>query len=172
MLLVCVKGLIVRATCAVCSTIRVHGCALPSDPFNDWEGRGCNKFVQVLGGDGTKIAPIGDIFDQLHGGMISIRGKFADHVGDHVVLSPEGAVLVTFPGTESSYPRPLQSLNNSSLCMVVRPRYLFTNTYISLRALLCMRWYVFHQRTRLCCLDVVCTRNSLFLSLKANKRIP
>ena len=27
-------------------------------------GRGCNKFVPVLGGDGTKIAPTGDIFDQ------------------------------------------------------------------------------------------------------------
>ena len=46
--------------------------------------------------------------------MISIRGKLADHVGVHVVLSPEGAVLVTSPGTESSYPRPLQSLHNSN----------------------------------------------------------
>ena len=42
-----------------------------------------------------------------------IRGKLADHVGDHVVLSSEGAVLVTYLGTESSYPRPPQSLNNS-----------------------------------------------------------
>ena len=25
-------------------------------------GRGCNKFVSVLGGDGTKIAPTGDLF--------------------------------------------------------------------------------------------------------------
>ena len=31
--------------------------------------RGCNKFVSVLGGDGTKIAPTGDIFDQPPGGM-------------------------------------------------------------------------------------------------------
>ena len=31
--------------------------------------------------------------------------------GSHVVLSPEGAVLVTSPGTKSSYPRPPQSLN-------------------------------------------------------------
>ena len=28
-------------------------------------GRGCNKFVPVLGGNGTKIATTGDIFDQL-----------------------------------------------------------------------------------------------------------
>ena len=27
-------------------------------------GRGCNKFIPVLGGNGTKIAPTGDIFDQ------------------------------------------------------------------------------------------------------------
>ena len=40
------------------------------DPFNDWGGgRGCNIFVPVLGGNGTKIAPTGDIFDQLHGQM-------------------------------------------------------------------------------------------------------
>ena len=71
-------------------------------------GRGCNNFVPVLGGDCTKIAPTGDIFDQPPGGMISIRGKLADHVGDHVVLPPEGTVLVTSPGTESSYPRPPQ----------------------------------------------------------------
>ena len=76
-------------------------------------GRGCNKFVPVLGGDSTKIAPTGDIFDQPPGGMISIRGKLADHVGDHVVLSLERAVFVTSLGTESSYPRPPQSLNNS-----------------------------------------------------------
>ena len=83
------------------------------DPFNDWGEGGCNKFVPVLGGDGTKIASTGDIFDQPPGGMISIRGNLADHVGDHVVLSPEGVVLVTSTGTESSYPRPPQSLKNS-----------------------------------------------------------
>ena len=32
-------------------------------------GRGCNKFVPVLGGNGTKIAPTGDIFDQPPGEM-------------------------------------------------------------------------------------------------------
>ena len=76
-------------------------------------GQGCNKFVPVFGGNGTKIAPTGDIFDQPPGRMRRIWGKLADHVGDHVVLSPEGAVLVTSPGTKSSFPRPPQSLNPS-----------------------------------------------------------
>ena len=66
-----------------------------------------------MGGDGTKIALTEDIFDQLPGGVSSTRGKLADHVGIQVVLSPEGAVLVTSTGTKSSYPRPPQSLNNS-----------------------------------------------------------
>ena len=57
------------------------------------------------------MAPTGDIFGQTPGGMSWIRGKLADHVGDHVVLSPEEAVSVTFPGAKSSYPRPPQSLN-------------------------------------------------------------
>ena len=30
---------------------------------------GCNKFVPVLGGDGTKRSPTGDIFDQSPGEM-------------------------------------------------------------------------------------------------------
>ena len=33
----------------------------------------------------------------------------ADYVMDHVVSSPEGAILVTSPGTKSPYPRPPQS---------------------------------------------------------------
>ena len=76
------------------------------ESFNDWGGRGCNKRVPVLGGDGTKVVPPRDIFDQPPGEMSLIRGKRADHVRDHVVLFLEGVVLVTSPGTESSYPRP------------------------------------------------------------------
>ena len=72
-------------------------------------------FVPVLGGSGTKIAPTGDIFDQPPGQMRFTRGKLADHVGDHVVSSPEGDVVVTSPGTKSSYPRPPQSLNRSKV---------------------------------------------------------
>ena len=41
----------------------------PRRPFNDWKGRGCNKFVPALGGNGTKIAPTGDILDQPPGQM-------------------------------------------------------------------------------------------------------
>ena len=32
-------------------------------------GRGCNKFDPVMGGNGTKIAPTGDIFHQPPGQM-------------------------------------------------------------------------------------------------------
>ena len=40
------------------------------ESFNDWGGgRGCNKLVPVLRGDGTKIASPGDLFDQLPGEM-------------------------------------------------------------------------------------------------------
>ena len=87
------------------------------ESFNDWGGRGCRKFVPVLGRDGTKIAPPGDIFDQPPGEMRWIRGKVADHVEDHAVLYPERVVSLTTPGTESSYPRPPQSLNDSILCV-------------------------------------------------------
>ena len=77
------------------------------------------NFVPILRGNGTKIAPTGEIFDQPPGGMSWIRGKLANHVGDHVVLSPEEGVLVTSPGTESSYPRLPQSLNNSRGFLVI-----------------------------------------------------
>ena len=71
------------------------------DSFNDWGGgRECTIFVPVSGVDGTKIAPPGDLFDQTPFEMSSIRGKLANPVGDHVVLSPKGVVLVTSPGTE------------------------------------------------------------------------
>ena len=48
-----------------------------------------------------KIAPPGDFFDQPLGKMCWIRDKLADHIGDHIVLSTEGVVLATSPGTES-----------------------------------------------------------------------
>ena len=65
-----------------------------------------------------KIAPPGDLIDQFPGEISSIRGKLADHVGGHVALSPEGAVLVTTSVTESSYPRPSQSLKHSPVAMM------------------------------------------------------
>ena len=40
-----------------------------SDKFNDWGGRGCNIFIPVLEGNGTKIAPTVEIFDQPPGQM-------------------------------------------------------------------------------------------------------
>ena len=73
-------------------------------------GRGCHTYVPVSGGDGTKIASTWDLFDQPSGEMSWIRGKLANHVGNHVVLSPDG-VLVTSQGTESSYPRPSNRWN-------------------------------------------------------------
>ena len=78
------------------------------------EVRGCNNFYPVWGGDGTIMAPTGDVYDQPSGRMSSIRGKLVDHLGDHVVLSPEGTVLATSTGTKSLYSRPPQSLNNSN----------------------------------------------------------
>ena len=50
---------------------------------------------------------------QNSGEMSLLRVNLADHVEDHGVLSPEEAVLGTSPGTESSYPRLPQSLNDS-----------------------------------------------------------
>ena len=52
-----------------------------------------------------KIAPPVDIFDQPPFERI--------HVGDHVVLSPVGAVLVISPWTKTTNPFPPQSLNDS-----------------------------------------------------------
>ena len=56
----------------------------------------------------------GDIFDQTPDEMSRVRGKPADHVGNHVVVYPERAVPVTSPATESSNPPLLHSLNNSN----------------------------------------------------------
>ena len=41
----------------------------PLDKFNDWGWRGSNIFVPVLRGNGTKMAPTGDRFDQPTGQM-------------------------------------------------------------------------------------------------------
>ena len=38
-------------------------------PVQRLGGGGCNIFVPVLGGNGTKLAPTGDMFDQLPGQM-------------------------------------------------------------------------------------------------------
>ena len=87
---------------------------LRADSFNDWGRRGCHKFVPVLGVDRTKIAPPGDLYDQPSSERSRIWGKLAGLVGDHVILSPEGVILMTSPGTESSYPRLPQSLKHSA----------------------------------------------------------
>ena len=73
-------------------------------------GAGVSQICPRFRGDDTKIAPPGDIFDQPSDKMSRIRDKVAHHVGDHVVLSPEGAALVTSTGMESSYPRPPQTI--------------------------------------------------------------
>ena len=48
-------------------------------------------------------------------GSCNLIPGFADHVGDHVVLSPEGAVLVTSPGMEASIPPPPPSIQHQKL---------------------------------------------------------
>ena len=63
-------------------------------------GLGCRKFVPVLGGEGAKIDPPGDTYDQPLDEMTRVRGKLADHE------SLEGAVLMTTPGTEWTTPPP------------------------------------------------------------------
>ena len=41
------------------------GMGQSGDPVNDWGGGGgCNNFAPVLVGDGTKVAPTGDIYAQ------------------------------------------------------------------------------------------------------------
>ena len=76
-------------------------------------GEGGGKFIPASGRDGTKITLLGDVFHQFSGGISLIRGKPADHVRDHVIPSPKGAVLMTSPRTESSSDLPPpQSLND------------------------------------------------------------
>ena len=90
-------------------------------------GRGYFRAVPSQNGDKFATSPTPPIverliFDLPPGQMRYIRGKLADHVGDHVVLFPEGSVLVTSPGTKSSYPRPPQSLNTSPAQVFGCPR--------------------------------------------------
>ena len=85
-----------------------------------------------------KIASTGDIFDQPPGQMRWTRGKLADHVGDHVVSSPGGAVLVTSPETKSPYPRPPQSLNLSYVDVVVVCMYRLLCFCLSLFLFVCL----------------------------------
>ena len=73
-------------------------------------GGGCNIFVPVLRGNGTKIAPPGYIFDQPPHGMSWIRGScrglcrgsrslipgrgcFDDLPGDEIVVSPPSLIV-------------------------------------------------------------------------------
>ena len=53
-----------------------------------------------------EYSPSGDMFDQAPCEVSLIWSKLADHVGHHVALSPEEAVLVISPGMESAYPPP------------------------------------------------------------------
>ena len=48
--------------------------------------------------DDTKNNPLGDILDEISDEMSLLRGELADHVEDHVVLSPEGTVFWSSPG--------------------------------------------------------------------------
>ena len=79
------------------SLLILHTPAEISGSFNE-RGEGRLENFPVLGGDGTKTVPPGDIFDQPPCERSSIQTKFADNVGDRVVLSPEGAVMLTSPG--------------------------------------------------------------------------
>ena len=73
------------------------------ESFNDWGGWGCRKFVPVFGGDGTKNASPGDIFDQPLGKWVEFRASLptcrglcspipgscsGNHRGDGIVVPP------------------------------------------------------------------------------------
>ena len=81
-------------------------------------GRGCNIFVPVLGGNGTKIAPTGDIFDQPPGqntmnsgqacrpymgscSLIPGRDCFGDLHEDEIVVSPPSQIVEPLLGLRS-----------------------------------------------------------------------
>ena len=52
------------------------------------------------GYDGTKKSLPGACLTKPLVKCVDFWGKLADHVGDHLILLPEGAVLVPSPGTE------------------------------------------------------------------------
>ena len=55
------------------------------------------EMFSVLGGDDSKLSPVGDVDRQLRCERSSVRRKIAYHIGDNIILSPGGAVLVTSP---------------------------------------------------------------------------
>ena len=73
-----------------------------TDPYNDWgRGRGCNKFVPVWGGNGTKLTPTsnamksGQVCQPCRGPCSPIpgRGCFGDLPGDETVVSPPSPIV-------------------------------------------------------------------------------
>ena len=74
----------------------------------------------MFGGGGTKAASPEDKVDQPPCKMSYIRSKLAYHVGDRVVLSPGGTVLLTPPPETESSNLSHQSLNGS--CNVTKER--------------------------------------------------
>ena len=73
---------------------------------------GIRSIVPILGRDGPKKVPPGDVFHQSPGEISCTQGKLAGHVGDHVVLSAEGTVLVISPGQDRRTSPPPNSLND------------------------------------------------------------
>ena len=91
-------------------------------------GRGCYEFVPVLRGNGTKTTPTEDIFDQPPGGVISIRGKLADHVGDHVVLTPGRGCCGDLPGDGIVVSPPSPIVERLKRCLGLLYREMRRNT--------------------------------------------
>ena len=112
-----------------------HDCIFHVGPVHDWRVRGCNKFISVLGGNGTKIAPTGDIFvtpwsnamnskqacRSCRGSCSPIPGTgcFGDLPGDEIVVSPPSPIvepLVEQPQNECQQIDILDSLLAESIC--------------------------------------------------------
>ena len=73
-----------------------------------------SQFFPHFGRGRHERNPLGNIFDQPLGEMSWIRGKLANHVGDHIAIPLESAAMVTSLGTESSNTSPAHSLNDPS----------------------------------------------------------